>query len=350
MLRTVLLALVLCGTVLCAPAARSDTVVDFYRGKTVSLVVGYPPGGGYDLYTRMIARYISKYIPGNPTVIVQNMPGAGSLVSVNYLYNSAPKDGTVFGAFANEIPMMGILGYNANARFDIRKLTWLGTASSSVRDATLLWVRKDRLDRIEDALRPGGKEILIGTTAAGSGGNEWSTLLRDVVGVNLKIIPGYGDSLGIFLAVERGEVDSRAIDYTSVRALRSHWLDSNSEIRPVLQFGRATRHPDFPNIPAAIELVKAPRERAIIEMADLSNTISRPYAAPPDIPPDRAKALQNAFMAVLRDPGFLAEAATLDVEVSPVDGQEVLRRIERLAAYPPELLDYMKQLRMGSSK
>ena len=222
-----------------AVQVHADPVSDFYKMKNVTLVVGYGTGGGYDVYGRIVARYIRKHIPGNPPVVVQNMPGAGSLLTANYLYDTAPKDGTVFGIFAREMPLMAILGYNPNVRFDPRKFTWLGTVSSSEEDPTLFFARKDGpIQRIEDALGPGAKPYVIASTAAGSAGNEWGTLVKEVLGVNLKIIVGYPDSAAQFLAVERGEVQGRSLDYSAVRSSRPGWLAPDSGVRVVLQVGR----------------------------------------------------------------------------------------------------------------
>ena len=151
-----------------ATAARADAVSDFYKGKTVQLVLGYGPGGGYDVYARTIARFLGHYIPGSPNVVVVNMPGAGSLRATNYLYTTAPKDGTVIGAFARDMPLMGILGGNSNVQFDPRKFTWIGSASSATDDAYLLYARKDApVKTIEEARKPGGPKLTIGGTAAG---------------------------------------------------------------------------------------------------------------------------------------------------------------------------------------
>src|SRR4051794_39251141 len=210
---------VACLALAFAGPVHADAVSDFFKTKNVTLVVGYGTGGGYDVYGRIVARYIRKYIPGNPPVVVQNMPGAGSLLSANYLYNTAPKDGTVFGIFAREMPLMAILGYNQNVRFDPGKFTWLGTVSSSEEDPTLFFARKDGpIQHIEDAMGPAAKPYVIASTAAGSAGNEWGTLVKEVLGVNLKIIVGYPDSAAQFLAVERGEVQGRSLDYSAVRS------------------------------------------------------------------------------------------------------------------------------------
>ena len=313
---------------------RADPVADLYKAKAVTVIVGYGTGGGYDVYGR-ISRFIRKHIPGNPPVIVQNMPGAGGLVAANLLYNTAPKDGTVFGIFARELPLMALLGYNPNVRYDPRKFTWLGTVSTSRGRPDAILRPQGRTGQ-KDRRRagPSGKEYVIGSTAAGSAGNEWATLAKEVLGVNLKIIIGYPDSAAIFLAVERGEVQGRSLDYSAVRSSRPGWLEADSPVYVVLQVGRPSRHPDFPDVPTARDLTTSDRAGALIEIADLSNSLARPFAAPPGLPAERAKALQDAFIATTRDPEFLAEAKRLGLEVSPLDGQEMLHRIDRLAGAP----------------
>ena len=164
---------------------------------------------------------------------------------------------------------------------------------------------------------PRAKPYVIASTAAGSAGNEWGTLVKEVIGINLKIIVGYPDSAAIFLAVERGEVEGRSLDYSSVRSSRPGWLAADSDVRVVLQVGRPTRHPDFPDVPTALDLATSDRERALIEIADLSNSLARPFAAPPGLPLDRANVLRDAFSAVVKDRDFLAEAERLGLEVSP---------------------------------
>lgn len=349
MSRTLIAAICLLGGFLQGTSAFGQNDTDFYRGRNVTLIVGYGPGGGYDVYARFVARHMTRYLAGNPVVVVQNMPGAGSLASVNYLYNNAPRDGSTFGTFAREMPMMSILGYNAaSVKFDARKLTWLGTASSSESDPTLLFIRREKLDSVVQAVGAAGKELLIGATAAGSGGNEWANFMRVVLGLNLKIIPGYRDSSDIFLAVDRGEVDGRSLDYSAVRTGRPQWLESSSPVRVVLQLGRSVRHPDFPDAPTGSELATTERDKALVEIANLSNTLARPFAAPPDIPAQRREQLQKAFMRSLSDETALEEGKRLGIEISPVDGSEVLRRIEQLASTPPELLAAFTKMRSRS--
>ena len=230
-------------------------VADFYRGKQVTMVIGYGPGGGYDIYGRIMAKYIGRHIPGNPTVIVQNMPGAGSMRATNYLYEVAPKDGTVIGTFARNMPLIGLLKTNSNIRFDPLKFTWLGSPSSYEDNSYLLWVRKDtRFKTIEDVLKDEEPKVVLGGTAEGATGNDIALLLQDVLGLKVKLIPGYADSGAINLAIERKELDGRFVGLSSLSSTKPDWLTPNGSVRPLLQFARRTRHPDYPNVPTAREL------------------------------------------------------------------------------------------------
>ncbi len=334
-----------------APAAYADDVADFYRGKQVTLIVGYSPGGGYDVYGRLLGRHIGKYIPGNPTVVVQNMPGAGSLRSANYIYSVAPRDGTTFGLFARDMALLGLIGGNPAAQFDPRKFTWLGSSSSYGNDAYVLMVRKDApVKSIDDARRPGGPPIVIGSTAEGSSGNDVPVILRDLLGLHIRLVAGYRDSAALFMAVDQKELDGRTVGLSAVRSAHPQWLEPGSDMRILLQFARVSRLPDFPDVPTARELAPNDSARALIELAELPYLLSRPFAAPPDVPHERAEALRAAFVAVHRDPQYLEEAAKLKVEVSPIGGDDVLRAIERISAASPELLHSMAKLLGQTSK
>jgi len=341
-------AALLAGLALAAPV-HADPVADFYRGRTITLVVGYGPSGGYDLFGRMIARHLGRHIPGNPSIVVQNMPGAGSLRATNWLYSVAPRDGSVIAIFARDMPLLAILGTNRAATFDPRKFSWLGSASDFSRDAYLLMVRADApAHSIEEARRPGGPPLVLGGTAVGAAGSDVPIILRDTLGINVKLVEGYQDSGAIFLAVDRGEIGGRTVDLSSMKSFRPGWMTPNGGMRALVQFARATRHPDFPDVPTARELARNDAARALIEFAELSYRISRPFAAPPDVPADRAKALQDAFMAVHQDAEYLAEAARLRMEVSPIDSRAVLDTIDRIAAAPPQVLDYLRRLMAGA--
>jgi tripartite-type tricarboxylate transporter receptor subunit TctC len=343
--RRAAIVLALAGMATVVAPAQADAVANFYKDRTVNLVVGYGPGGGYDVYARLVARHIGRHIPGRPNVVVQNMPGAGSLRSVNWLFNVAPKDGSALAHFARNMPLMGMLGTNPNAQFDARKFTWLGSSSSFEDDAYILIVRTDiPVKTIEDARKSGGEPLVLGGTAEGATGNDVPIILRDTIGLNVKQVVGYPDSGALFLAMERGEVHGRTTDLSSVRSIKPEWLKPNSGYRVLVQFARATRHPMFPNVPTARELAKNEKSRALIELAELPYKLSRPFAAPPGVPADRARALQRAFAATHKDPAYLEDARKLRVDISPVSAEEVVASLQKIEAAPPPLLDYLRRL------
>jgi tripartite-type tricarboxylate transporter receptor subunit TctC len=339
-------AAVVLGLLTLSPqTARADDVGDFYRGRQVDLIVGNSPGGGYDVYARLLARHMGRYIPGNPNVVVQNMPGAGSLRAANYIYSVAPKDGTAFGLFARDMVLVALIGGNPAVQFDPLKFTWLGSSSTYANDAYLLMLRKDAaVKTIEDARRPGGPTIVLGASAEGASGDDVPVMLRDLLGLHMKLIAGYRDSAALFMAVDQKEVDGRTVGLSAVRSAHPQWLGPNSDMRVLVQFARATRIADFPDVPTARELAPDARSRALIELAELPYYLSRPFAAPPDVPPERAKALQTAFLATQRDPQYLEEAAKLKVDISPISGSDVRHAIERIAQTPSELRDALEKL------
>ena len=333
------------ATALAVAPAHADAVANFYKRRHVDLIVGSGPGGGYDIYARLLGRHFGKFIPGHPPVIVQNMPGAGSLRAVNFLYNLAPKDGTTIGTFTRNMPLIGLLGGNANVQFDPRRLTWLGSASSFVNDAYILIVRKDApVKSIDEARRADLPGLVLGATAEGGTNNDVPIILRDTIGLHVKQVLGYPDSASIFLAIERGEIHGRTVDLSTVKSVKPEWLNPDSGFRVLVQFARATRHPDFPDVPTARELAKNEAAGALIELAELPYALSRPFAAPPQVPAARAKALQRAFLAMQNDPQYLEDAAKVSVDVSPIGADEVLRAIDRIAVAPSELLDYARKL------
>jgi tripartite-type tricarboxylate transporter receptor subunit TctC len=342
-IRVAVVALALAA--LTASQTRAQSVADFYRGRQINLIVGYGPGGGYDVHARLLGRHLGRHIPGRPTVVVQNMPGGGSLRAVNYLYNAAPRDGTTLAHFARTMPLLGMLGTNANVQFDPRDFVWLGSSSSFANDAYILIVRNDApVKTIEEARRPGGEYLVLGGTAEGATGNDVPIILRDTIGLNVKRVVGYPDSGAVFLAMKRGEVHGRTIDLSSLKASKPDWLKPDSGYHVLVQFARETRHPDFPNVPTARELARNEGARTLIELTELPYKLSRPFAAPPNVPRARAKALQAAFLAVHRDPRYLEEAARLNIDVSPIGAAEVESALERIEKAPPQLLDYLKKL------
>jgi tripartite-type tricarboxylate transporter receptor subunit TctC len=324
--------------------AMADATSDFYKDKQVKVVVGYGTGGGYDVYARQLARHIGKHIPGSPQVIVQNMPGAGSLRAANYIYAAAPKDGTAIGTFSRNMPLMGIVGKNENVQYDARKFTWLGSSSSYANDAYMMFVRADSpFKSIADLQKKDGPTLVLGGTAEGATGNDIPVILRDALGLNLKLITGYPDGNAIFLAVDRGEVMGRTVGLSAVQSTHNEWLKPGA-MNILVQFGRATRLPSFANVPTARELAPNEADRALIELAELPYALARPYAAPPGLAADRARALQTAFLDTHKDPEYLEEAKKLKIDISPIDGTAVVSALDRIAGAPPDVLDYIGKL------
>ena len=343
---TVRLATALALAATTGSVRAQDAVEAFYKGRQINLIVGYGPGGGYDLTARLLARHFGRFMPGNPSIAVQNLAGAGSLRAANFLYGAAPKDGATFGVFGSDIAMVGLLGTNSAVQFDARKFTWLGSSSSFRDDAYVLIVRADaKSPSLAAVRRPGGAPIVLGGTGEGARDADVPKILRDALGLNIKQVLGYPDSPSLFLAVERGELDGRTFDFSSVKAMRPQWLAPNSGFNILLQFARVTRHPDLPDVPTARELAVDADALALIEFAETPLlTMARPFAAPPGVPDERAKALQAAFLATHRDARFLEEAGKLGLDISPVGAQEVVQGVERLAQAPPSVLAYMKRL------
>jgi tripartite-type tricarboxylate transporter receptor subunit TctC len=337
---------VFAAALLMAMQASADSVADFYRGRELTVIVGYGPGGGFDIFARLLARHLGAYIPGNPNVIVQNMPGAGSLRATNYLYNVAPKDGTTIGIFASDMPLLGLLDQNPAVQFDPRKFTWLGSSSHLANDAYVLIVRKDApVKTIADARRPDGPELLLGGTAEGAAGADIQKILRDALGLHIRQVLGYRDTAAILLAIERDEVMGRTVALSAIRATRPDWLKPDSNFHLLVAFGRRTRLPDFPDVPTARELATSDAARALIEFTETPLlTMARPFAAPPGIPADRAAALRAAFMATNRDPQYVADAARVGVEISPVDADEVEAGLDEMARASPQTFDYVRKL------
>ena len=324
------------------PGLAAAATDDFYKGKTITLVVANAAGGGYDLYARLLARHMGRHIPGEPSFIVKYQPGAGGLAMANAIYASAPRDGLTIGLMARANPLERVLE-NPAAKFDNESFTWLGTASSFSDDAYCLVVRADSAVRsIADAQRP-GPPLVFGGVAAGGTDTDLLLVARNVFGLNLKLIRGYGGVPDINLAIRRGEVDGQAVGTSALRNSMADWLNAG-KLRFLLQFGHETRWPGLPDVPTAHELARTPQERALIALAELPLMMARPFVAPPDIPPARAAILQEAFMATQRDPAYLKDASDLQVDISPLAGDELAQVLQRLARSPPALIQRYKDI------
>jgi tripartite-type tricarboxylate transporter receptor subunit TctC len=317
------------ATLAAALPALGAGVEDFYKGKTVSLLIGYSVGGGYDAYGRLLARHLGKHIPGNPTVLPQNMTGAGSLKAANYLYSVAPKDGSVIGTFSRS---QGIAPLLDKAEFDSRKFTWLG----SVTDEVSLCITR------HDAPVKSFKELLatsatFGGEGAGSDPNIFALLYRNVFGAKIKVVTGYPGTNEIQLAVERGEVDGLCgLSWSTLKGRYPHWL-TGRKANILIQAG-IRKQPELPDVPSASELATAPEQVQILKLILIGQAMARPFAAPPGIPADRKAALIAAFERTTADPDFLAEAQRLDFEVHPVGAAKLDALLAEAYATPKDVI------------
>jgi len=321
-----------------AGAAKADAAADFYRGRNVTIVVGYSAGGGYDVYARAVARYMNRHIPGNPNIVVTNMPGAGSLASVNFLYNVAPKDGSFMATFGRGIPMEPLIGAG-KFQFEATKLNWIGSASTELSVCAV--TQKSKARTFEDTLTT---EIAMGGEAAGSDPDTYANLVRALTGARLKLVTGYPGGNDMALAAERGELDGRCgWSWGSVKATRPTWVSGPDALRVLLQLA-VERSPEMPNVPTIYELTKSERDKQVVRLIVSRQTMARPFAAPPDVPADRVAALRAAFDATMKDKDFLAEADKLKLEVEPVSGAEVQKLIDDLYKSSPEVLARAKEV------
>jgi tripartite-type tricarboxylate transporter receptor subunit TctC len=323
-----------------APAA-ADPVADFYAGKTVQLVIGYAPGGGYDIYARTLARYMARHIPGNPAIVVQNMPGAGSIKAANYLYNIAPKDGTAFGGFARGAFLDPLLGRSDGVQFVAAKYGWLGSISNEV------GVCAFRADSgIASWKDMQSKPYIIGSTGAGADSDVFPTVLRQMFHLPMKVVTGYRSAADVVLAITRKEVDGRCgWSWSSLMAWNKQMFESKA-INVALQLA-ARKLPELSETPTILDVARDADQQAALKLIISRQTMARPYVAPPGLPPERLNALRAAFDATMTDPQFLADAQRQDLEVRPVSGTEAEALINDIYASPPTVvklaIDVMKE-------
>jgi tripartite-type tricarboxylate transporter receptor subunit TctC len=311
--------------------AHAQNVEEFYRGKTVNLIIGYSVGGGYDLYGRLVSRHIGKHIPGRPAIVPQNMTGAGSLRAAQYIYSVAPKDGTAFGTFGRTIATTPLLT-PATAQFDGTKFTWLGSVTNEV--STCVTWHTSPVKTWKDFLE---KPVTLGGTGPSGELDIFTNLYKNVFNANVKLVSGYPGTAEIMLAMERGELDGVCgIDWTTIKAQRARWIADKS-INVVAQ-AAFRKDPDLPNVPLIMELTSDPEKLQILKLFVSAHEFARPYAAPPDIPADRANALISAFEATTKDPAFLAETAQHQMEVAPVSGKKLAQMLADLYTTPESVL------------
>jgi tripartite-type tricarboxylate transporter receptor subunit TctC len=316
-----------------APVAAQDAAT-FFKGKQLRFVVGSAVGGAYDLYARALARQIVRYIPGNPTVIVQNQPAAGGVVMTNQLFAQGPKDGTAIGIPLNGIPTAPML--QTGAQFDATKLIWLGSIN---REAYVGFVW--HTVPISHIGEMAAQEVLVGSSTVGATMSDFPLLLNDLLGYKFKVVRGYQGTPQINLAIERGEIQGNAgVGWASVKTLTQNWIDEK-KIRILLQYN-VEPYPELPGVPLVMSLARTDAERLAMRLLFARTEYARPYFLPPDVPPDRVAALRRAFDATMKDPAFLAEAAKLQLEVLPMAGEEVQSLVGDLAHTPPDIVARVK--------
>jgi tripartite-type tricarboxylate transporter receptor subunit TctC len=314
----------------CAPAA-ADPVEDFYRGRNVTMVIGYSVAGGYDNYARVVARHLGNHIPGHPTVLPQNMPGAGSLRSANWLYNAAPKDGSVIGMFSRGMAMEPLIG-TSQTSFDAQKFSWLGSGTNEV--STCVTWHESAVKTWADALKI---PFTVGGEGSGSDPDIFATVVRNVFGVKLRLVSGYPGSAEVALAIERREVDGRCgWSYSSLRLQRPDWI-TNKQVNILVQLALA-KTPELPDVPLITDFATTDRQRQILRLVFSRQAMARPFTAPPGIPADRKQALRKAFTDTMADPAFLDEAKQRGIEVNPVSGEEIDALIGDLYRSPADVV------------
>jgi tripartite-type tricarboxylate transporter receptor subunit TctC len=311
--------------------AAAQSPADFYKGRTVELYVGYSVGGGYDTYARAIARHIGRHIPGHPTVVVKNMPGAGGIRLANWLYNVAPKDGTVFGTVARGAAFDPLLG-SKGAQFDAIKFNWIGSANNEV-SACVVW-HQAGIGKFEDVFT---KEMTVGGTGAASDTDQFSKVLNALFGTKIRVITGYPGGNDVALAMERGEVMGRcAWSWSSLISTHKSWVDEKKVIL-LIQMSLA-KHPDLPNVPLIMDYAKTDEQKRILKLILARQVMGRPYLAPPGLPKDRVAALRRAFAATMTDKEFLADATKSRLEITPVTGEEVETLVHDVYQTPKEIV------------
>ncbi|MGI9504563.1 MAG: Bug family tripartite tricarboxylate transporter substrate binding protein, partial [Geminicoccaceae bacterium] len=296
-----------------AGSAKAETVEEFYTGKTVSLIIGYGPGGGYDSYARLLAQHMGRHMPGNPTIVPKNMPGAGSLVAANYLYNVAPDDGSEFGIFGRGIAMAPLLD-GEGVEYDAIQFNWIGSLNNEV--STCVSWHSSPVGKWEDL-----KETELSVPSGGPGADDhlFASILRHVFDAKLRVIPGYSKSSEMLLAMARGEVGGFCgWSWSSAKSRKPEWI-RDGQVNVLVQLA-LEKHPDLPDVPLVMDLAETEEQRQMLELIFARQAMGRPFAAPPNIPEERLSALRDAFEATVSDPEFLAEAMKANLEINPLSG------------------------------
>jgi tripartite-type tricarboxylate transporter receptor subunit TctC len=323
-----------------ATSAQAQTPAEFYKGQPVRMVIGAAAGGGYDVPGRVMQMHMGRHIPGNPTIVVENMPGAASLIMTNFLYNRAPRDGSVMGMPNNSVPLeprLRILSRDGgDVRFDVSKLIWIG---SPVQEPQILWTWSDAARTFEDLKT---KRVIIGSMAVGADNYTLPLLANRILGTKMEIIPGYKGTGDTFVAAEQGEIQGGGTSLLNLMVNRGDWL-RDGKAGFVLSFA-LNRLPQLPNVPTAAELAPTQADRELFRFIAMKFAMSRPLALPPEVPQDRVDALRRAFDETMKDPLFLADAKKIGLDVDPVSGVEIQKLVEEIQATPQPVVDRLREL------
>src|SRR5882672_6799422 len=314
-------------------SAQSPT----FAGKTVTVLVGYKPGGGYDATARMLARHLPNHLPGKPTVIVQNMPGGNSIIAANHMYNVAKPDGLTVGTFNRNLPIAQLTKVQG-VKFDMLKFAWVGSAAN---EATILAIRTDLPYKNFDELRKAKDQVVIGSTGPGANTHDFPLLLKELLGVNIKLVSGYSSSADIMLAIERKEVDGRAGSYSSIRPFIDRKL-----VQPVVR-ARAIEK-GIEQLPVDESLAPNARAKAIMALRSAPEVIGRPYVMPPGTPEQTANIMREAFIKVMSDKELVAEATKAKMDLEFVSGTEAQKVIKEMLEQPKDIVEeFSKYIKFG---
>ncbi len=328
-IRTLILATAVLASL--TPPTRADNVADFYRGKRISLVIGFGSGGGYDLYARLLGRFIGAHIPGNPAIVPQNMPGAGSRSAANWLYAIAPKDGTVIACLSQATPTDQALS-QPGVRFEAQKFNWIGNLS--VVNNILFVSAASGVATLEEAKK---KPLAIGASGASSPSVLYPQVSNNLLGTRFKIVSGYPGGGDINIAVERHEVDGRGSNsWASMKSTRPDWLRDHT-INILFQVG-PRREPDLPDVPLWTELAGNEEQQQVLDILSGDVAVGRPILTAPDVPADRVAALRRAFDDTMQDPQFIEAAKQANMDMNPMGGAELQQVVGRIVAPTPKIL------------
>jgi tripartite-type tricarboxylate transporter receptor subunit TctC len=332
-----LLGVALCGILFAGSVpAMADAVSDFYQGRQIRFVVRTPPGGDYDQYTRLFARFMGKHIPGNPALIPVNMPGGGGITAANYMAQIAPRDGTVIGIVSQGLAADQALGMSPGLKADLREFNWIANVVNS-NQLLVVW-HTSPTRTLEDAKK---RETLIGTTGAGSASVQYPAFYNNVLGTKFKIVFGYTGGQEIDLAMQRGEVEGRGTNpYSGWMASEPNWIPQKLII-PLIQAGME-KEPELPDVPLILDQPVKPADKPLLEFMARGATVGRPLATTPGVPAERVAALRAAFVATLKDPDFIAAAAKEHMEIRPMTGDKITEVIVGLLNTPAEVRERVK--------